>query len=1255
MRGQLDGGYLVTSLSVLRDPYGHLEDKAALDQPTSTLLGVNAGAAAALQATGVDTILDLAQSQLFGNAVDICLLAELGEGRFAATGRIPSDVLRPPGDTPPRDLPAAPLEVLNWYGDVAQLHDLGTALDVATVRDLAAWPPYWTARDVFGRVFGPPEDGESSVGTPGDLLPSSGEFPTERVQYESLLFDGFVEGPAAGGHPIEGPVDVAALIPEEGYSRAALGGVLTFTQSWFTKALSLGNLIHSVALAPGESTKIAMIDWSRRTSAHAAEDITQGEDIISDTVRARAISEVTRAVARETQEGRSSASSKSFALEQGDSTGEAHLRDLNINPSTKAVGGVTSPGVSTSGTSQGSSRGESSSTGWSTTTGERDIAASLTQDVVDRTHQASHSVRSRRASIVREASQAEREEITTRTVTNYNHMHALTIEYYEVVQLYRMAVELTKAERCAFVPLKLLDFQDRRVVERYRAVLAASALTPAVAQILEYPPGTAQIRATSVDRGGLAPDTHDDIPGPKNQWWAQSVNMFRRQTGFDVQVTSDGRLVLPADAVWNQFSLNVYTGSGHLVGLAVTKTDGTTVALDGNGYTGEGVKLAEVASVAITTEGVAPEDSLALFIAGRYRGAYQLFPLVPLPAFKSGVTTAVLTCGVISPDALAHLVDHQLYYSQAVWRSLDPATIGIMLSQLTWPVAGQQRPLVELVDPTPAAVAANYLVLRLSGEGVEQHKKWLEEKNIRVGERREELVPIPSGGVFAEAVLGRSNSAERLEITRFWNWQDSPIPVSAPEIAPVQAGSRRDPDTTTPGQLGAPVVTVVSPPALPDPAGLGAVLTAIQNGSMFRDMSGLAATIGLSQAGLAGAQQAATAAATQAGHNAEVAAQLGAKVAELVADVAKAYINKMGTPGGGLASLTGGLTGQGAKIAQGQEMDKRDATGQPSGGSAHPPVPGSSNGARPASPGRPSGPSRRMDGTAAPPGSNEVAAFRAALGSADGGVDDGLFEQAASRVLGTGDAAAADSGEWVYWSQLITHTPSATLVADLHGRGLEILPLREAWGDVNLDYYPVRIAELPTVAGHLFSAQDLIQHVRAHIDDFVDTDNSSFPFLDPAIDGPTWSSDDPLGTVIDINVNVGGFLRMPPWEAFIDHSLVSCSGADDHRWIFTTMQGGPAAKHPVSGNRMFAVDEAGSDWILYTMGADRATSFLDWTVNAVGLIWKGADELWSGFQERVAEFVNDNGGEAEVATRHSRRYSWRVIERTLGLPPEVRL
>ena len=82
-------------------------------------------------------------------------------------------------------------------------------------------------------------------------------------------------------------------------------------------------------------------------------------------------------------------------------------------------------------------------------------------------------MRNRRASIVREVSQSEHETISTRVVTNYNHMHALTVQYYEVVQAFRVTTQLEQAERCLFVPLKLLDFGDAKVVDRLRAILAA--------------------------------------------------------------------------------------------------------------------------------------------------------------------------------------------------------------------------------------------------------------------------------------------------------------------------------------------------------------------------------------------------------------------------------------------------------------------------------------------------------------------------------------------------------------------------------------------------------------------------------------------------------------------------------------------------------------------------------------------------------------------------------------------------------------
>jgi hypothetical protein len=118
--------------------------------------------------------------------------------------------------------------------------------------------------------------------------------------------------------------------------------------------------------------------------------------------------------------------------------------------------------------------------------------------------------------------------------------------------------------------------------------------------------------------------------------------------------------------------------------------------------------------------------------------------------------------------------------------------------------------------------------------------------------------------VFAEAVLGRFNAAEKMDLTRFWNWQDSPIPIVAPEIAPLQAGTRAQSDEIRPGQLSQPVLSIQQPTALPDPAGVTAIINAIQQGNMFRDMSGLAQTAALAQAGVQASAAGATAAGEQA-------------------------------------------------------------------------------------------------------------------------------------------------------------------------------------------------------------------------------------------------------------------------------------------------------------------------------------------------------------------------------------------------------
>jgi hypothetical protein len=61
---------------------------------------------------------------------------------------------------------------------------------------------------------------------------------------------------------------------------------------------------------------------------------------------------------------------------------------------------------------------------------------------------------------------------------------------------------------------------------------------------------------------------------------------------------------------------------------------------------------------------------------------------------------------------------------------------------------------------------------------------------------------------FAEAVLGRFNSAEKLDITRFWNWQDSPIPIQPSDSADHRGLARAIDAAIAPGQPSTPIVSI---------------------------------------------------------------------------------------------------------------------------------------------------------------------------------------------------------------------------------------------------------------------------------------------------------------------------------------------------------------------------------------------------------------------------------------------------------------
>ncbi|MGW3351761.1 hypothetical protein ACWDA3_51445 [Nonomuraea rubra] len=288
--------------------------------------------------------------------------------------------------------------------------------------------------------------------TPKDLLPASGDHPVEIVRYQTVVL---TDIPGAKTYrKLTGAIDLG----EENlpfYDRPAEGMIVTTEQTWAVEGVTLGRLLHSLPLAPGESTKVAVIDWERRTSGTGKETTGEKDTLTSQTLQDRSITELANAIAREEQHG----SSEMF--------------EIGMSESKSGSGGFAFLGIGGGGSSSKSKNmGFATSVGRST--GVRSVASEAAQRIDARTQQLATAARSRHMTVVRETSQAESEKVLTRVVTNYNHMHALSVQYYEVVQVYKVTTKPTRVERCLFIPLEDLNF-THNTFQRYKEVLAAAA------------------------------------------------------------------------------------------------------------------------------------------------------------------------------------------------------------------------------------------------------------------------------------------------------------------------------------------------------------------------------------------------------------------------------------------------------------------------------------------------------------------------------------------------------------------------------------------------------------------------------------------------------------------------------------------------------------------------------------------------------------------------------------------------------------
>ncbi len=247
-----------------------------------------------------------------------------------------------------------------------------------------------------------------------------------------------------------------------------LGYLASIHQKWINDGTHLGEIVHSLALAPGESRNIAVLDWYRRQRSSRDEDTTISERLRAEFTQTRALNEVVQTTAKEHLYGSTEVDATTKTTGAGAVAGNAGGASAGASASgdlTSLIGlpvSAAGSGVASSANSIGGSLVYSNSSVQGTlkseTTGERSVTGELVQNISDATVQNASNVRSVMSTVVVEDRQSGRQRAQTSNVTNYNHSHALTVQYFEVLHRYRVDTAIDSLSPVLLLPFGPITF-----------------------------------------------------------------------------------------------------------------------------------------------------------------------------------------------------------------------------------------------------------------------------------------------------------------------------------------------------------------------------------------------------------------------------------------------------------------------------------------------------------------------------------------------------------------------------------------------------------------------------------------------------------------------------------------------------------------------------------------------------------------------------------------------------------------------------
>lgn len=675
----------------------------------------------------------------------------------------------------------------------------------------------------------------------------------------------------------------------------AHGHLLQFKSEWVADGYSLGDLLYSLPLAPGQKKQIVVFDWERRESASNIQSIDFEESLYNSLTRDRDILEIAKGTVYERVRGSSKAST-------GGGGG--------------GIGGVIS------GIIFGIAGGYGTSSSRASQDSLRRVSSSDQQKLKDKLVQSANAVRSLRSTVIQTVSQGERFEVSSESVANYNHCHAITIQYFEVLRHFKIRQRFAGARECLFVPLLMSQFDLKKAL-RWKEALQKSlidnkllAAFDAGDRVLhewensDFPSGTFASENILFASGVINVkivlqrpiDDFEEVDDKERPIVVQGVVTGYHQKKVAVFVSENWEKLRPAmgsltpeefyenylanasnkDEVFHRMLgekiVRAFVGSLKFNVANDAGNDIGTIPIDASlssRYRRDGqhritLRLPQPTGFArdkfhylrITTDSPLSDESSVIVQSGflRYKTKHFdgfLFRYQYLGDDLTESDGVTIYSGPTNEELrdprkedvflvnrlVAHLNDNLEHYHKAIWMDMTPERRFMLLDGIILNGKGEGRSVASLVENELIAVVGNSLVFPVA-PGLNLNPDFGLNESLTdfyaVTSPEPISVSVPTKGVFAEAVMGNCNSCEEKDESRFWRWEEAPIPDSPTAINPINTDTRRaEPGNLQPQQFPNPILSIQNAQSAPDPTGLGGVLGLLGKSDLFKDITGL--------------------------------------------------------------------------------------------------------------------------------------------------------------------------------------------------------------------------------------------------------------------------------------------------------------------------------------------------------------------------------------------------------------------------------